>query len=155
MTAKRAPGPVQAEQAVQAELKFRPTNSPDDGGDLTPARELLATVDQLLDHASAGTAGRWPRAAALLTRQALETALTFFWTKQAPGVEECDFRAQFLCLGRYLGDEALAQRAHVVWSGLSSACHHHVYELAPTREELQAWRETVMEVVERTERAWR
>ena len=70
-------------------------------------------------------------------------------------MEECDFRAQFLCLGRNLGDEPLAQRAHVVWSGLSSACHHHVYDLAPTREELQAWRETVQLVVDRTERAWR
>ena len=125
------------------------------GGEATPARELLAAVDQLLGHASPGTAGRWSRAAALLTRQALETALRFYWTKLAPGVEECDFRAQFLCLGRYLGDEPLAQRAHVVWSGLSGACHHHVYDLAPTREELQAWRETVAEVVEKTERAWR
>lgn len=35
------------------------------------------------------------------------------------------------------------------------ACHHHVYDLAPTREELQARRETVQQVVERTERAWR
>ena len=127
----------------------------DDGGGATPAREMLAAVDQLLGHASPGTAGRWSRAAALLTRQALETALRFYWTKLAPGVEECDFRAQFLCLGRYLGDEPLAQRAHVVWSGLSSACHHHVYDLAPTREELQAWRETVQLVVDRTERAWR
>jgi hypothetical protein len=42
----------------------------------------------------------------------------------------------------------------VIWSGLSGACHHHVYDLAPTREELQAWRETVQQVVERTERAW-
>ena len=127
----------------------------DGGGAATPARELLAAVDQLLSRASPDTAGRWPRAAALLTRQALESALTFYWTKQAPGVEECSHRAQFLCLGRYLGDEPMAQRAHVAWSGLSRGCHHHVYDLAPTREELQAWRETVMEVVEKTERAWR
>jgi hypothetical protein len=127
----------------------------DDSGGDTPARELLAAVDHLLSHASLGTAGRWPRAAALLTRQALESALTFYWTKQAPGVEDCSARAQLLCLGRYLGDEGLAQRAHVAWSGLSGACHHHVYDLAPTREELQAWRETVQQVVERTERAWR
>ena len=37
-----------------------------------PARQLLAEVDALLGHASASTAGLWPRAAALLTRQALE-----------------------------------------------------------------------------------
>jgi hypothetical protein len=121
----------------------------------TPARELLAAVDDLLSRPSPGTAGLWPRAAALLTRQALESAIATYWSAVAPGVEDSSRRAQFLCLGRYLGDESLAQRAHVVWSGLSGACHHHVYDLAPTREELQAWRETVMEVVERTERAWR
>jgi hypothetical protein len=122
---------------------------------VTPARELLAAVDGLLDRASPGTAGHWPRSAALLTRQALESSLTFFWTRQAPGVEACSTRAQMLCLGRYLGDEPLAHRAHAAWSGLSRACHHHVYDLAPTREELHAWRNVVMEVVERTERAWR
>lgn len=122
---------------------------------MTPAVELLAEVDDLLGRASADTAGRWPRAAALLTRQALETALTFYWTKAAPGVEEASARAQLLCLGRYLGDDALARRAHAAWSALSGACHHHVYDLAPTREELQAWRDVVAEVVERTERAWR
>jgi hypothetical protein len=128
-----------------------------DGGDeaATPAREILRDVNWLLCTPSPGTAGRWSRTAALLTRQALETALLFYWTKEAPGVESCSHRAQFLCLGRYLGDEVLAQRAHVVWSGLSGACHHHVYDLAPTREELDGWRETVLEVVERTERAWR
>jgi hypothetical protein len=121
----------------------------------TPARRLLTEVDGLLHHASLGTAGLWPRAAALLTRQALEVALATYWSKAAPGVEACSRNAQFLCLGRYLGDESLAQRAHVVWSGLSRGCHHHVYDLAPTREELLAWREAVAEVVERTERAWR
>lgn len=70
-------------------------------------------------------------------------------------MEATSRKAQFLCLGRYLGDEALAKRAHVVWSALSHGCHHHVYDLAPTREELLAWREAVAEVVERTERAWR
>jgi hypothetical protein len=122
---------------------------------MTPARLLLADVDALLQHPSAGTAGFWPRAAALLTRQALEVSVATFWAKAAPGVEETSRRAQFLCLGRYLGDESLAQRAHVAWSGLSGACHHHVYDLAPTREELQAWREVVADVVDRTERAWR
>jgi hypothetical protein len=120
-----------------------------------PARQLLAEVDELLGHASHGTAGLWPRAAALLTRQALEVAIATFWSKAAPGVEGCSRKAQFLCLGRYLGDEPLAQRAHVVWSTLSGSCHYHVYDLAATREELLGWRDVVLEVVERTERAWR
>ncbi|MEZ5288038.1 MAG: hypothetical protein R2712_25235 [Vicinamibacterales bacterium] len=121
----------------------------------SPARQLLAEVDVLLGQASPGTAGLWPRAAALLTRQALEVAVATFWSRVAPGVEGCSKKAQFLCLGRYLGDERLAQRAHVAWSGLSASCHYHVYDLAPTREELQAWRESVWQVVESTERAWR
>lgn len=124
-------------------------------GDDTIARELLGHVDDLLDRASPATAGLWPRAAALLTRQALEVALRTFWSARAPGVETCPLRAQLLCLGRHIGDEALGRRAHQAWSALSAACHHHAYELAPTREELLAWRREVAEVVERTERAWR
>lgn len=119
----------------------------------TPARQLIAEVDWLLGNASPELAGRWPRAAALLSRQALESALTYYWTKLAPGVEACSTRAQLLCLGRYLGDDRLAARAHATWSSLSRCCHHHVYELAPTQEELRGWRDTVMEVVEKTERA--
>lgn len=121
----------------------------------TVARALLASVDDLLNRASPATAGLWPRAATLLTRQALEEALRTFWSKRAPGVEACSARAQLLCLGRHIGDEALAQRAHVVWAALSGACHYHPYDLAPTREELRGWRDVVLEVVERTERAWR
>ena len=121
----------------------------------TVARDLLAHVDDLLDRASPDTAGLWPRAAALLTRQALEVALRTFWSARAPGVEGCSMRAQLLCLGRHVGDEALGRRAHLTWSALSAACHHHAYELAPTREELLTWRQAVAEVIERTERAWR
>ena len=119
------------------------------------ARELLAHVDDLLTRPSVHTAGLWPRAAALLTRQALEVALKTFWSAQAPGVEGCSARAQLLCLGRFIGDEPLAQRAHAVWGALSDACHHHPYELAPTQAELSGWRDVVAEVVERTEKAWR
>ena len=38
---------------------------------------------------------------------------------------------------------------------MSRAAHFHPYELPPTREELAAWDEVVMEVVEATEREWR
>ena len=133
-------------------MSAAPMQPIDDG---TPARQLLADVDALLSQASRGTAGLWPRAAALLTRQALEVAIATFWSVKAPGVEACSRKAQLLCLGRYLGDDRLAQRAHVAWGGLSGACHHHVYDLAPTREELQGWRDTVLELVDCTERAWR
>ena len=77
------------------------------------------------------------------------------WIERPPTLVAAQSADGIFLSWRYLGDEPLAQRAHVVWSALSRACHHHVYELAPTREELQAWREAVQEVVERTERAWR
>ncbi len=117
----------------------------------SPARELLTVARTLVDRSSPGTAGLWPRAAALLTRQALEIALKTYWSYAALGAEECSSRAQLLCLGRYLSDEPLARRTYQVWASLSRACHHHPYELAPTREELLGWCEGVGEVVERTE----
>ena len=117
----------------------------------SPARELLTVARTLVDRASPGTAGLWPRAAALLTRQALEIALKTYWNFAALGTEECTARAQLLCLGRYLSDEPFARQAHQTWAALSRACHHHPYELAPTREELLGWCEVVGNVVERTE----
>ena len=128
------------------------------GGHETVAREILASARSLLDRASTETSGLWPRAAVLLQRQALEVALKTYWSFKAPGVEECSTRAQFLCLGTYLpgpGAEPLARRAHQAWAALSRAAHFHPYELPPTREELVAWSEVVMDVVEATEREWR
>jgi len=80
---------------------------------------------------------------------------------RAPWVEECSTRAQFLCLGTYLRSssgskaEDVARPAHQAWAALSRAAHFHPYELLPTREELLAWDEVVMEVVEATEKEWR
>lgn len=119
---------------------------------LSPAAELLASARGLVARASAGTTGLWPRASALLARQALEVALRTFWSLKARGTEECSLRAQLLCLGRFLADEPLARRAHLAWAALSRACHHHPYDLPPTQEELLAWCDTVGEVVARTER---
>ena len=127
----------------------------------TVAREILASARSLLDRASTETSGLWPRAAVLLQRQALEVALKTYWSAKAPGVEECSTRAQFLCLGTYLKSSAgpkaedIARRAHQAWAALSRAAHFHPYELPPTREELLAWDEVVMEVVEATEMGWR
>jgi len=118
----------------------------------TPARRLLAHARLLLERVSPETSGLWPRAAALLCRQSLEVALRTYWSLRGRGTEECSTRAQLLCLGRYLADEPLARRAHLAWTALSRACHHHPYDLPPTREELLAWCDTVGEVVERTER---
>ena len=98
---------------------------------------LLAEARRLLDASSDSLAGAWPRAVALLTRQALEQLLDDLWRWQAPGAQLASRHAQLLCLGEYLGDEEGARDARYTWVALSRACHHHVYELAPTGEELE------------------
>jgi hypothetical protein len=104
----------------------------------TPA-DLLATARELLRKPEARTAGLWPRAAALLARQALEIALHDFWKKKRPGLELCNTHAQLVCLRQYWPSAEEAGHIHFAWIGLSRACHHHPYELAPIAEELERW----------------
>jgi hypothetical protein len=125
------------------------------GGEETIAREILASARQLLERASTGTRGLWPRAVVLLERQAIEVALKTYWSAKARGVEDCSARAQFLCLGPYLRDDAVARRAHLAWTALSRAAHFQPYDLPPTREELARWHDTVLEVLDATEQGWR
>jgi hypothetical protein len=94
---------------------------------------------QLLDRASPDTAGLWPRAAALLGRQALEMAVDDYWHERKLALDSCPTRAQLICLREYLADNDLAGRLHHTWNVLSRACHQHPYELAPTAGELKGW----------------
>ena len=93
----------------------------------------------LLERTDAATAGLWPRAAALLARQALEQALDERWRKKGPALDHVSTACQLICLQEYLGDEALAASVRQTWVELSEACHHHPYELAPTMAELRQW----------------
>ncbi len=122
--------------------------------DESVARELLSEARRLVERPGTGTLGLWPRASALLARQALEVSLRSYWSAVAPGTEAVSMRAQLLCLEGYMS-ATTARQAHLVWTALSRASHHHVYELPPTRDELVAWFHTVGLVVELTERAWR
>ncbi|MGH7462651.1 MAG: hypothetical protein ACREMA_16710, partial [Longimicrobiales bacterium] len=61
-------------------------------------------------------------------------------------VSKCSARAQLLCLPDYLRQGDLATRVSYAWTGLSRACHHHVYELPPTAAELDRWIGTVEEL---------
>jgi hypothetical protein len=109
------------------------------------ARELLhpSTAAQ----GSPSTAGLWPRASALLARQALEATLAELWRLRAPGLEQCPMRAQLLCVDGSLPNSTdLAARTRYAWLGLSRACHQHAYELPPTIAELAGWVETVDEL---------
>jgi hypothetical protein len=104
---------------------------------LTP-RDLLAEARRMLDEPSPGTAAIWPRAAALLARQAIEESLERYWALRAPGVQRLNMRAQLGCLGVYLAPAALAREVAFTWHALSRATHHHPYDLDPTREELDS-----------------
>jgi hypothetical protein len=110
---------------------------------------VLADARRLLERSDPATAGLWPRASALLARQALELALRRVWQHHAPGIADCSARAQLLCLPAYLGQEdGLAQRVSYAWAGLSRACHVHAYELPPTASELTGWISIVEEFLE-------
>lgn len=104
-----------------------------------PTPEVLEAARNLMERTDPATAGLWPRATALLARQALESALDDFWKARAPGMEQCSMKAQLLCLPFYLQAPSpkpqadhLAQRVSYAWAGLSGACHQHPYELPPT-----------------------
>ena len=109
--------------------------------------ELLALARGLLSRSLPETAGLWPRASALLARQALEAAVDRYWDARNLGLSGCPTQPQLICLSRYLDDADLAGRIHQTWSALSDACHHHAYELAPTAEELAVLLEAVEEFV--------
>lgn len=108
------------------------------------AMALLRVARRLLERPDRATAGIWPRAVSLLTRQALEQSIDNFWRVRAPGLERCSMRAQLICLPTYLRDETeLAKKLSYDWAALSRACHQHSYELPPTSEELNQWIATV------------
>ena len=100
--------------------------------------EMLHRAHRVLDD-PAVPGSIWPRAAAFLTRQALEEALDCLWAVYHPGMVDTSRRTQMLCLGQVIEDEALAADVRAAWSSLSRACHHHHYELAPTAAELEGW----------------
>lgn len=100
--------------------------------------QLVTEARRLLNETPPGTVSAWPRAAALLCRQALEDTLDELWTAKAPSLRFVSMRAQLSCLPSYLSPPALARDVAFTWHALSRATHHHPYELDPTREELDS-----------------
>lgn len=111
-------------------------------------RELLDAAQELLIKPIEGTAGLWPRAAAVLIRQALEVQMTIILTKSVPGTHESSARTKLICLQSELDDEALAEEVAHAWWALTTACHHRAYDLAPTADELQGWLQTARRLTE-------
>jgi hypothetical protein len=106
--------------------------------DATP-QALIAAARDLTRVEDQRTAGLWPRAAALLVRQAMEGSMRELWRLRAPGLEATTMRCQLLCLGDFIHDPELAGRLSITWVGLSRVCHVRIYDLAPTLEELDTW----------------
>lgn len=100
----------------------------------------------------AATAGLWPRAAALLCRQGIESALEQLYERTAPGLQRTSGRCRMLCAGPMLNDSQLGGRVILAWNELSEACHHRVYELAPTAADLAPALDTVWELADAVER---
>ncbi len=110
----------------------------------------------LLGHARAVLAGRHPvprsqaaRAAAVLARQALEDTvrgLSSGWGITDPRV---NMRSKLVSL-RVLGEVTVAELVATAWWGLSSACHHHAYDLTPTSAEIQHLIDQVARLIELT-----
>ena len=101
----------------------------------TPA-DLLAGARDLIVRPDAAVAGVWPRTAALLARQALETAVDAHWQSDARTVEmtRATMRSQLICLPAFLDGE-LARQVAFAYAALTRACHYHPFELAPTAAE--------------------
>jgi hypothetical protein len=120
---------------------------------MTP-HELLAAARALIQRPDAPTAGIWPRAAALLARQAIQAAMAEMWAaqRQAADLSGSSMRSHVLCLTAYL-DRGTASRAAYLLAALSEACHYHPYELAPTAAELVGWLDETAQLVTRMQEA--
>jgi hypothetical protein len=119
-----------------------------DSSEMTSA-EILERATALLNHPTEETAGLWPRATAVLARQALEVGLHEALSAKILGIQSAPVRVQLLCLQSYLEDTETAHEVNLAWWGLSQACHHLSYELPPTAPELEG----LIDVVRRFVRA--
>lgn len=106
---------------------------------------MLDAAEQLVLTPQDVTASLWPRAAAVLARQALEGSIRSFWRSRSMDLEACSWRAQLLCL-REFAPEELARVAAQTYDNLSNACHFRPYELPPNKAELRDWIQAVRKV---------
>lgn len=116
--------------------------------DFADAHDLVSGARDLIRIDDPRTAGLWPRAAALLARQSIESSMDALWELRSPGMRATTLRCQLLCLGDFLHDPALAGRVRLTWSALSRACHLRLYQFPPSLEELQPWLECAWELAQ-------
>jgi hypothetical protein len=118
------------------------------------AHELVSAARDVMRMDDPATSGLWPRAAAVLGRQGLEAAMRRVWEITAPGMDRMTFRAQLLCIGTMLNDPPLGGQVIAAWHVFSDACHHGIYDLAPTAAELDTALETVWALADSAARLW-
>jgi hypothetical protein len=80
----------------------------------------------------------WPRGAAVLTRQAIETTLDAYWKKTSPQMRFASAADRWVALPSYLGRDPVIPAAEYAWSALSEACHQRAYDVGLTEAELRA-----------------
>lgn len=111
---------------------------------------LLRDARVVLKNPEAAPVGSWTRAVAVLGRRSLEAAIDDVYRSAEPTmVHARTTRAKLICLGCYI-DPSLAADVAYTWARLSDACHHHVYDLPPSADELQAWIDTTSRLVARS-----
>ena len=98
------------------------------------ASVLLDQAEQILR----GTSPNRNRMACWIARSALEDVVRSRLIQQGQPTGAASMRSALTCLEVATPDEpSVAQRAEYAWSGLSSSCHHHAYELTPTATEAE------------------
>ena len=111
----------------------------------TPA-QLVDAASDLLARPGAPVTASYPRAAALLARQALEARVQREWQATEVSLAETNMANQFHALCQ-LRNAEIAGMAHETWSALSHACHHHPFDLSPTVSELKPLIDTVRTLI--------
>ena len=90
------------------------------------------------------------RAACWVARSALDEALRSRLTCEGSPVGAANMRTVLIVLRVAVDDPELVGRAEYAWASLSSASHHHAYELAPTLAEARALIDSVDWIASRT-----
>lgn len=98
---------------------------------------MLSAARVLLDEPVEELAGSWPRGAAVLTRQAIEATVSYYWQRTVPDMQWATSADRWSALPTYLGDDHSIAEAHYAWSALSEVCHHRGYDLGLTETELR------------------
>lgn len=94
---------------------------------------LVAEAQRLLDRGTRHD----NRMAAWYARSACEDTIARHLQERGLDMGHATMKSQLICLEAL--DPNLAQHAGSVWGQLSSACHHHAYDLAPTGPEVAGY----------------